>query len=260
MTPPLQITRHPPDPDMRSLGATLRRHDEWQRVFNRILEQEHALTGGRILDIGAGTHPPKMDLIREPLTRAARWDGVEPDPAVSAHPLLNDRWVGTLEERIADIPDAAYDAAVECFVAEHVADPPAHLAAVARVLKPGAALFGYTPNGLHPFAMLSRTIEVVGFKRWFVHHGPAQVNDYPAYYRLNTAARIARAARGLPFDRLDVWHVPCAHWRFQFPSALRFGPLAFEAALGTKIAALNQMLVFRLRKALSAHPAQGSTP
>src|SRR5690606_37714750 len=65
MTPPLQITRHPPDPDMRSLGATLRRHDEWQRVFNRILEQEHAISGGRILDIGAGTHPPKMDLIRE---------------------------------------------------------------------------------------------------------------------------------------------------------------------------------------------------
>lgn len=260
MTPPLTIQQHAADPALRSLRATLQRVTEWQHTFSRILAQEPTLQGGRVLDIGAGAHPPKMDPIRQAMTLAAQWDGVEPDPGVADHPLLHQRWVGTLEERIDDIPPEAYDAAIECFVAEHVADPAAHLAAVARVLKPGAALFGYTPNWLHPFAILSRTIEVVGFKRWFVHHGPSEVNDYPAYYRLNTAARIARAARGLPFDRLDVWHIPSAHWRYQFPKPLRVGPLAYEALLGTKVATLNQMLIFRLRKAVPSHPTPGSTP
>lgn len=249
MTQSLAIQVHRADPSMRSLRTTLARATEWQHVFNRVVSEESSIVGGRILDIGAGVHPPKMDLIRAPMERAVQWDGVEPDPQVADHPNLTERWVGLLEGCVDQMPQGVYDAAFECFVVEHVSDPRGHLAAVERVLKPGAALFGYTPNWLHPFAMLSRTIEVVGFKKWFVKHGATEVNDYPAYYRMNTTARLARAARGLGFDRLDVWHVPCAHWRFQFPKALRFAPLVYEAVLGTKVPSLNQMLLFRLRKA-----------
>ncbi|MEZ6318789.1 MAG: methyltransferase domain-containing protein [Phycisphaerales bacterium] len=249
MTQSLAIQVHRADPSMRSLRAAIDRADEWQRVYNRVVSEESSIVGGRILDIGAGVHPPTLDLIREPMTRAAQWDGVEPDPDVKDHPLLNQRWVGLLEQRIDDIPQAAYDAAFECFVVEHVSDPRAHLTAIARVLKPGAALFGYTPNWTHPFAMMSRAIELIGFKRWFVKHGTSEVNDYPAYYRLNTPARLARAARGLGYERLDVWYVPSAHWRLHFPMPLRLAPLAYEAVLGTKVSSLNQMLLFRLRKA-----------
>ena len=156
-----------------------RDRSSFQRAFCARILGEPAFKGA-VLDIGCGSGlPPAL----APLSRGyARLDGVDPDAAIAAHPYLTRRWAGRLED--ASVPRGEYDLAYAYNVVEHIGDPAPFLAAVHAVLKPGGVFWALTPHGRHPFAVLSRSLELAGAGL----HGAIcraarrpTVNDYPAY-------------------------------------------------------------------------------
>lgn len=236
------------------LGAT-----EWSELFADRCRFERAfaelLSGapqlkGRVLDIGCGGGLP--DALGRLRGQFGTLDGVDPDPAVATHPLLQRRWHGTLES--SDVPAESYDLAYSYNVLEHLAEPAPFLDKVSRVLKPGGVFYALTPNAVHPFAVLSRGIEVIGLKGYarsklgLAETGQMRVNDYPAYYRCNSPRAVRKAMRGSGFSRASFYFHPCVQWDNYFPAWLRWAPHAYDFALGSRITPLMQVFMFRLEK------------
>jgi SAM-dependent methyltransferase len=209
---------------------------------------------GRVLDIGCGAEVPA------PLRMLARQfgslDGVDPEPGVAKHPLLQQRWNCTFEK--APIPPGSYDLAYAYNVLEHIASPAPFFGKVCQALKPGGVFWALTPNRSHPFALLSRSIELVGLKGLARQRlgaqtdGKMRVNDYPAYYRCNSPRRVLRALAGLGFSRATFYFHPCLQWDTYFPGALRWAPHAYDFLLGARLAPLMQIFIVRLDKAAFA--------
>jgi len=104
-----------------------------------------ALGGGRVLDWGAGWGQTSLLLDARGL-RVVAYD-VEDKGAATG--LLAGTGVAYVVEPGPRLPfdDAAFDGVLNCGVLEHVDDPPAALAELRRVLRPGGRLFTYhLPN------------------------------------------------------------------------------------------------------------------
>ncbi len=201
---------------------------------------------GRVLDVGAGrsSNVPAYQPIYE---AAETLDALDPDPMVREHPYARRTWACTLEEA-TEIPENEYDAAIAFMVVEHVADPRAFLEAVHRVLRPGGVFFATTPSSHHPFAWTVRAVQVLGLKRTAAGRATKKMNEYPAYYRMNSPRAVAPLARELGFARAEFLRYPCVHWDRYFPRALRFVPHAYDRVLGVRYAALSQLLMMTLEK------------
>lgn len=222
----------------------------FQQEFVRLLRQSPQLRG-QVLDIGCGGNLPT------PLHGLSgsynSLDGVDPDPNILKHPLLNRKCNERFET--ARLSENFYDLAYAYNVLEHIAEPRPFFAKVAAVLKPNGVFWGLTPNACHPFAVLSRTIELIGLKpaaRQLLGHdetGAIRVNNYPAYYRCNSPASILRAIKGLAFARASFFYYPCVQWDHYFPSALRWAPRTWDYLFSTRIVSLMQILIVRLDKA-----------
>jgi SAM-dependent methyltransferase len=197
----------------------------FQRRFVKLLLDIPGFQG-RVLDIGCGSALPEA---LKPITgRYGSLDGVDPSDGIEQHRLLEQRWNAPFEA--SDIPANAYDLAYTYNVLEHLADPAPFFRKLHSVLKPGGVFFALTPNGFHPFAVLSRSIELIGLKpyaRQKIGHGEngaMAVNNYPAYYRCNTPTAVARAIRGLNFKQVTCYYFPCLQWDTFFAKALRWMP------------------------------------
>lgn len=205
---------------------------------------------GRVLDIGCrGGLPRCLSGLRE---HFGSLDGVDPDASIASNPLLTCRWQSTLEGSGA--PSAAYDLAFAYNVLEHVATPRRFFEEVNRVLKPGGIFWGLTPNGYHPFTVLSRSIEILGLKGFARakvganERGIMKVNEYPAYYRCNTPRAVMRATRGLPFRSAHFYFYPCLQWDTYFPRILRGLPRLYDWVAGVRVKSLMQILMVRLER------------
>jgi SAM-dependent methyltransferase len=224
------------------------RHSFQRRFVQLLLEAPNF--AGRVLDIGCGSElPGALKLITG---HYGSLDGVDPSSEVAKHPLLEQRWNAPFES--SDVPTNAYDLAYAYNVLEHIVDPVPLFRKVHSVLKPGGVFFGLTPNGSHPFAVLSRSIEVIGLKPYArqkigqAENGAMAVNDYPAYYRCNTPAAVARAVRGLNFKRVAFYYFPCLQWDTYFPEALRWLPRLDDFCIGTRIKPFMQIFIVYLEK------------
>lgn len=105
----------------------------------------------RVLDVGAG-HGWIADQWRAALPgRALTYHFVEPDPQMSA--LIAARLTGARVERLPGLAQAqpGYDAIFLNHVLEHVADPPALLAALRRLLAPGGVAYIEVPHADYRF-------------------------------------------------------------------------------------------------------------
>lgn len=117
----------------------------------RQVESVVPLQGRRLLDIGCGLGT----LLLEAGRHGAESLGIEPDPrslVLSRHRLARDGGpaagvVAAVGESLP-LADASCDVVTCCSVLEHVQDPHAVLAEVARVLKPGGWLHLGVPNAL----------------------------------------------------------------------------------------------------------------
>jgi SAM-dependent methyltransferase len=121
-----------------------------------------------------------------------------------------------------------------------------------RILKPGGKLVFFTPHGRHPFCLLSRGLELAGAKeliRRLIGQRPGggyRVNDYPAYYRLNTPRAVARHGANAGF-RAMRFHLTHSGWEWYFPWWLRFLPKSYDR-LAQRVPALRLMLICVLEK------------
>ncbi len=169
-------------------------------------EEFHALcrariaSGGRILEIGAG---PSNRTSRFLAGLGTVW-GVDPDPAVLGNESLTR--AGLLDGDRIPFDDASFDAAVSNYVAEHVAQPHAHLNEVRRVLKPGAPYLLRTPNRYHYVAIIAALTP-----HWFhvlvANRARNQVGEhdpYPTVYAMNTERAIRRLARETDFEVAEL--------------------------------------------------------
>ena len=221
----------------------------FQNYFVQLLLESPGLKG-RVLDIGCGRNLPTA--LQGLAGQYGAIDGIDPDPAIAMHPLLSRRWNSPLES--SAVPAGDYDLAYAYNVLEHIADPRSFFSKVCGVLKDNGVFWALTPNGYHPFPVLSRSIERLGLKgaaRQRIgrdESGAMRVNDYPAYYRCNTSRAVLSAIRGLGFRSATFFHYPCVQWDTYFPTWLRWSPRVWDLALATRFTNLMQILIVKLDK------------
>lgn len=231
------------DVSLGSYTELLHDRNGFQRWFGDRLESEPGLRG-RVLDIGCGPNFPAH------LTRLSelpsQLDGVDPAADISDRSDLALTWGTSFED--APIPEAAYDFAFAYNVVEHVAAPQPFFEKLSRILKPGGVFWALTPHALHPFAYLVRTIQGLGLKERYARNRIG-INDYPAYYRLNSVSQVSRAVHGGRFAQADFFRLPCTNWDHYFPPRLRFIPHAYDRLAGVKRGPFMLLFAMRLTRA-----------
>jgi len=212
---------------------------------------------GRVLDIGCGgAAPHAVRMFAGPI---GPMDGVDPDPIIATHPGLVQRWQMAFES--APIPKQTYGLAYAYNVLEHIAEPRAFFEKLASVLEPGGVFLALAPNARHPFAWISRIVEVLHLKaaagRMLGRREEyaMNVNPYPSYYRANSPAAIRQAIAGLELSASFTF-VPCVQWEMYFPRWLRWMPYVWDRAVTSRAASMNQVVIVRLDR----RSTPGSTP
>jgi SAM-dependent methyltransferase len=215
----------------------------FQYRFANLIAHDKAVKG-RVLDIGCG---PGFHRSLSFIPRvASQVDGVDPGRGIEDNTSVTMKWRGGLEE--APIPPSTYDLAVAYNVVEHIADPHAFLRAVHRLLKPGGHFWALTPHSRHLFAMLSRGLECAGLKS-FIADRNASVNDYPAYYRLNSRRQVERCLTALP---LQATHIECmtapGWYKVYFPRCLHWSAKIYDNLLGDRFESFHLIFMFCLER------------
>jgi SAM-dependent methyltransferase len=243
----LQVTS-----EVESTGRTFAEmnvaRSHFQHVFAARLLAEPGLKG-RVLDIGCGGGLPVA--LRGQDRLFPNLDGVDVSETVAGHPLLRNRWRGCFED--SPVPAASYDLSFAYNVVEHIPDARRFFEKVSAVLKPGGVFWALTPNGSHPFCLLSRSIELIGMKPLLARAIRSKtkqniINDIPSYYRLNRAGQVLRAIRALPFVKAHFVYVACVQWDTLFPVPLRWLPHGFDRVLGNRLGRCMLVLAYRLER------------
>ena len=189
-------------------GSIRQRHAaQWARytageyrsaAFADVLLDEMANLGGAltVLDIGCGGgFDGDVPLQRRIGAAASRFIGVEPADDITPDPCFHEVHRCLLEQ--APIVPGSVDLAYAVMVAEHVADPAAFMASVARVLRPGGVFWAFTIDARHWSAWASLALERARLKGRYMDallgaRGQVRWQNYPVEYKLNSPAQLAQ--------------------------------------------------------------------
>lgn len=175
-----------------------------RRVFTRLVvkecervREERRASGSdvpvRVLDVGCGRGIGQ----RVEYTRALRfyiddfW-GIEPDATVTPEDGLFDTMQHALMET-ADLPDNHFDVVYSFMVMEHVANPDAYMADVARVLRPGGVHIFMTPNKAHYFTLTASIMHAMKIDEMLlrlIRRSEMDDYHYPVQYKCNSPKQI----------------------------------------------------------------------
>ena len=157
----------------------------------------------RLLDLGCG----RGGLVEQLAHPTAQIAGVDPDfDSLRQHrlPGLPRAVAGSGLPFVA----SAFDVVVASWLLEHLPQPAATFAEVARVLRPGGAFVFITPNARHPLAWANYLAGRLGRAQGRLVdrlYARAEADTFPTVYRANTAAALGAlcAATGLALESLD---------------------------------------------------------
>jgi SAM-dependent methyltransferase len=168
------------------------------------LVDRYVTADSRVLDIGAGAGERNPHTLKG---RCREIVGIDVDPRVVDNPLLDRGVVG--DGATLPFPDASFDVVFSIYVLEHVADPAAFSAEIARVLRPGGVALGLTPNKWHYVAGIA-SVTPVAFHRWVnARRGRPAEDTFPTTYLLNSRHDQERwfgppRFRTAHFERIEV--------------------------------------------------------
>jgi len=193
---------------------------------------------GRILDLGCGANY-HLAFFRTPDREV--W-GVD----LQRHPqLAHPEWFRLMAQPGA-IPfaDASFDLVTTFMVAEHVTDPPAFLREAARVLRPGGHLVVHTVSALHYITWMRWLVGILPhvWNQRLVRrlYGRDDHDTFPAWYRMNSPARVARLAQPLGFAPVRVRRYAGHHY-FAFSRILASAGVLADWALERCVAGMGRI-------------------
>jgi SAM-dependent methyltransferase len=169
---------------------------------------------GTLLEFGSGRNFPVSRMLGPSFQKTMATD-VE-DVAASD-------WPEGIEFRRcspAELPfdSAQFDAVVIRSVLEHVEDPTATFREIARVTRPGGRVFMNLPNKWDYVSVIARLSG--RFKSLVLHRlTQAQWEDFPVFYRCNTASALRRSLEGtgLSVEFFRPWPSEPAYLKFFVP-------------------------------------------
>jgi SAM-dependent methyltransferase len=159
------------------------------------------------MDVGCGravfpTNGPLAGLLAG---RCGLLVGVDPDATIEENPFVHRRFRGTIDRFGGH---DAFDVVTLRMVAEHITEPAAAVASLARLTRPGGRVVVYTVNRRSPAAIAAR---VVPFR---LHHaikrvlwGTEERDTFPVAYRMNTRRGLARLFGAHGFREIHFAHL-----------------------------------------------------
>jgi SAM-dependent methyltransferase len=212
--------------DSETVGwAPRRRHryryatpdDVYEAVVARLLSD-----GDAWADVGGGREvfPSNPTLARALAARSRLLVGIDPDETILENAFVHERVRSTIEDYRSDQP---FDLITMRMVAEHIDDPAAAVASLARLTAPGAKVVVYTVNRWSPVALASRAIP------FRLHHPikhalwkTEERDTFPVAYRMNTRRSLARVFRQGGFEERSFAYLDdCRSFgRFRVPNLI----------------------------------------
>ena len=195
----------------------------FERDVERLLEPTATL-----LDAGCGRTAPVLSKFRGKAARLIGIDVVDFPARISGVELYRADLAST------GLESASVDLIMARSVMEHVTDPRAVYAEVARVLRPGGHFIFLTAN-LWDYASLIAAAIPNRFHPWIVARteGREEHDVFPVEYKSNTRRAILKAARGagLRLERFDyLGQYPCY---FMFNGALFLLATGYEKLISS---------------------------
>jgi SAM-dependent methyltransferase len=178
------------------------RKGEWRdRILHDLILDDARCRGGALtfLDIGCGHGFGGDPRLQQSLARAAaRYVGIEPDPAVTPGPHVTERHCCFFED--APLRPASVDVAFANMVLEHLPEPARFFNRLHEVLRDGGVFWGLTMDARHWFCGASLLAERLNLKDLYLNwlrgrRGADRYENYPVHYRCNTPRQILRYVR-----------------------------------------------------------------
>ena len=188
----------------RIIGLTLK-HSQ-ARYYEALLR--NVQTGNRWLDIGCGRQivpafAASLDQQREVAARTKLLVGMDVDPAIHDHPLLQERVMGWGDA--LPFADSSFDLITANMVMEHVKEPARILSEVRRVLRPGGRFLFHTPNFKYYLVFIASLIpDSIKHKIIWLLERRSEEDVFPTYYRLNTSSRVRSFAAQCGFEVQEI--------------------------------------------------------
>jgi ubiquinone/menaquinone biosynthesis C-methylase UbiE len=202
----MSVWRSASDRLARMIGLTVAHSQE--RYYQALLR--NIQPGQRWLDVGCGRQivpdfAASLDEQRAAAAKAKLLVGMDVDPAIRDHPLLQQRVVGWGDA--LPFADSSFDLITANMVMEHVKDPTRVLSEVRRVLRPGGRFLFHTPNSKYYLIFIASLIpDFVKLKIVRLLESRPKEDVFHAYYRINTSSRVRTLAAqsGFEVKHIDV--------------------------------------------------------
>ncbi|WP_374685966.1 class I SAM-dependent methyltransferase [Promineifilum sp.] len=223
-------------------------HPGWRPATELFADQvrAHLRPDARLLDLGCGRGGlvEQLDDVARDSYPASSLGPRDKNPVLRVIGIDPD-FASLREHRLPALPRAAarsdrlpfaagrFDVVAASWLLEHLVDPAATLAEVARVLRPGGAFVFITPNARHPLTWANRVAGRLGRAQGRLVarlYGRVEADTFPTAYRANTAATLAALAGAAGLALTDLRAVADPTY------------LAFSPALYRVLAAVEERL------------------
>lgn len=160
--------------------------------------------GMRVLDVGCGAGGV-MELVGKQVCLPVGID-------VDLTSLLHHR-DQTIRLAVADLttlpfPDETFDLVLSSWVLEHLVEPGAAFAEIARVLRPGGHFVFMTPNARNVITMINRSVPRLLQSRLVrLFYNRSEQDTFPVVYKCNTLGTINSLAESAGLHALDIEHI-----------------------------------------------------